>query len=253
MPTLGGDVDYGAFAHPYARHRRPDPRIAARLWAALGEARTVLNVGAGAGSYEPPDRHVIAIEPSAAMRAQRLPDRPAINAFAEALPLDDASVDAAMATMTVHQWSGLAAGLAELRRVSRGPVVLLVGDPDRLPRFWLNDYAPALIATEQRRYPAIADLAAAIGARARTELIPIPLDCTDGLCEAFYGRPERLLDEEVRRAQSSWSFLEPGVEETAVGALDADLRSGLWDDRHGHLRTQPNFEGALTLMVGYPH
>jgi SAM-dependent methyltransferase len=252
MTRIGGDFDYDKHGAGYAKQRRPDPRIAARIWAALGEAGTVVNVGAGAGSYEPQDRHVIAVEPSAAMRAQRPAGRPAIRGFAEDLPLDDRSVDAAMATMTVHQWADLAKGLAELRRVSRGPVVVLAGDPDALPRFWLNDYAPELVAAEQRRYPAIAEIAAAIGSHSGVEVIPIPLDCTDGLCEAFYGRPERLLNPEVRKAQSSWGFLESGVEDRAVAALAADLESGRWDERHGHLRTQPTYEGALTLIIGHP-
>ena len=248
MQRFGGDFDYDLHGAGYAEQRRPDPRIAARIWAALGDARTVVNVGAGAGSYEPLDRTVIAIEPSAAMRAQRPPDRPAIRGFAEDLPLDDRSVDAAMASMTVHQWADLAKGLSELRRVSRGPIVILAGDPDRLEHFWLNDYAPELIATEKRRYPGVAALAEALGPGARTEVVPIPFDCTDGLCEAFYGRPERLLDPAVRKAQSSWVFLTPGVEERFDKTLAADLDSGVWEARHGSMRLEPSYAGALTLV-----
>lgn len=249
----GGDFDYDALGGGYAAIRQPDPRIEALVHAALGDARTVVNVGAGAGSYEPADRHVIAIEPSATMRAQRRPGRaPAIGAMAEALPLDDDAVDAAMAMMTVHQWSDLDAGLAELRRVARGPVVVLGGDGDALPRYWLNDYAPELTAAEQRRYPPVAHIAERIGARAEVQMLPIPLDCTDGFTEAFYGRPERLLDPAVRAAQSSWGFVPDGAEARAVERLAADLESGRWDARHGHLRTQPTFQGSVCLIVGWP-
>ncbi|MEW5684369.1 MAG: methyltransferase domain-containing protein [Pseudomonadota bacterium] len=249
----GGDFDYDAHGHGYAAIRRPDPRIEAMVHAALGDARTVLNVGAGAGSYEPSDRHVIAIEPSAAMRAQRGPGRvPAVAAFAEALPLDDDTVDAVMAMMTVHQWSDTARGLAELRRVSRGPVVVLAGDGDSLPRYWLNDYAPDLIAAEQRRYPAIDWIARRVGTRAQVSTIPLHLDCTDGFTEAFYGRPERLLDPAVRAAQSSWRFMPEGAEARFVEAFSADLASGAWDERHGHLRTQATFESSMRLIVGRP-
>lgn len=252
MRSHGGDVDYETHGAGYAVQRRPDPRIAAEIVAALGKARTVVNVGAGAGSYEPDDLTVIAIEPAAAMRAQRPAHRPAIRAFAEALPLDDGAADAAMATMSIHQWSDLALGLSEMRRVARGPVVILAGDPDRLRRFWLNDYCPEVLAVERRRYPGMDHIAALLGGRSETRIVPIPLDCTDGLCEAFYGRPERLLDPAVRRSQSSWSFLEPGVEDRFVAALSADLASGRWDERHGHLRVQPTYDGALTLLVNYP-
>jgi len=250
MAAYGGDFDYDAHGAGYATIRQPDPRIEAVVHAALGDARTVVNVGAGAGSYEPADRYVIAVEPSAGMRAQRPPHRvPAIAGFAEALPLDDRSVDAAMAMMTVHQWSDTAKGLAELRRVSRGPVVLLVGDGDRLPLYWLNDYAPGLIKAEQGRYPSVAGLAEALGGGTIVS-VPVPMDCTDGFTEAFYARPERLLDPAVRAAQSSWKFMPAGEEDRFVEALTADLASGAWDERYGCLRTQPTYDGSMRLIVG---
>ena len=251
--AVGGDVDYERRGAGYAAQRRADPRIAARIHAALGDARTVLNVGAGAGSYEPLDRHVLAVEPSAVMRAQRPPGAAlAIEAVAEALPLDDRSVDAVMAVATVHQWPDMAKGLAELRRVSRGPVVVVAFDGPALERFWLNAYAPELIAAEQRRYPGLEAVVAGVGRDAEIRAVPIPMDCTDGFTEAFYGRPERLLDPAVRAAQSSWGFVDPQVEPRFVAALSADLVSGRWDARHGGLRTQPTYEGALRIVVGYP-
>ena len=244
-----GDFDYEAHDVGYAFVRRPDPRIEAMIHGALGDARTVLNVGAGAGSYEPRDRHVVAVEPSQAMRAQRpRPSAPAVIGRAEALPFDDGAFDAAMATLTIHQWQDLEKGLREVRRVTRGPIVLLTFDPARMERFWLARYAPELIAVEARRDPALARLEAALGPLAVSE-VPIPLDCTDGFTEAFYGRPERLLDPAVRAAQSSWGFLGEGEPARIVERLAADLESGAWDARHGALRTQPTFVGSLVLVV----
>ncbi|UJR85566.1 class I SAM-dependent methyltransferase [Sandaracinus amylolyticus] len=244
-----GDADYGRIGIGYASHRRPDPRIAACILDALGDARTVLNVGAGAGSYEPRDRDVTAVEPSASMRAQRPADLPAaIDGTAESLPFDDDTFDASMATFTVHQWSDLSAGLAEMRRVTRGPVLVLSCDPTALDRFWLARYAPEVIATEARRYPAIDMLVHLLGA-CDVISVPIPLDCTDGFGEAFYGRPERLLDPEVRRAQSAWSFVEPAAIERATRELAHDLEHGIWDARYGALRTAPTFDGSLRLVV----
>src|SRR5271170_3575948 len=164
-------VDYERHGRTYARHRRPDPRIAARIDAALGNARTVLNVGAGTGSYEPSDRWVLAVEPSATMRAQRPAGAaPAIDARAEALPFDDGAFDAAMACVTIHHWESPAAGLAELRRVARGPVVVFTFELDHLPA-WQLEYLREGVAKELPRFPAIDDVAAALGGRTRVERI----------------------------------------------------------------------------------
>jgi SAM-dependent methyltransferase len=246
-----GDFDYETHGAGYAVRRRSDPRIAALVHAALGPARTVLNVGAGAGSYEPEDRYVIAVEPSPAMRAQRPPGHvPAIAAAAEDLPFDDGAFDAAMATITVHQWSDLARGLAELRRVTRGPVVILTFDGDALDRFWLAEYAPEQIAVERRRYPPLPTLAAALGEGTEIRPVPVPIDCVDGFTEAYYARPEHLLDPAVRRSQSAWGFVEPAALDRAMARLAEDLASGAWDARHGALRAQPEFDGSLRLVVG---
>ncbi|MEV4639998.1 class I SAM-dependent methyltransferase [Actinoplanes sp. NPDC049548] len=252
-PPTAGDFDYDTKGHGYAAQRRPDPRIGALVHTALGDSRTVLNVGAGAGSYEPAGRYVLAVEPSAAMRAQRPPGAaPAVNATAEHLPFDDDSFDAAMATVTVHQWTDLDRGLAELRRVARDRVAVLTFDGDALDRLWLADYAPELIAAERRRYPAIAQIAEAIGRTAEVMNVPIPFDCVDGFTEAFYGRPEQFLDPQVRAAQSAWDFVDDAAQRRAVEALRSDLASGTWDARYGHLRTQLQFEGSLRLIVGRP-
>lgn len=251
-PTFG-DVDYEVHGGGYVHGRSTDPRIAALVHAALAGAGTVLNVGAGAGSYEPRDRHVLAVEPSAAMRAQRPPGLPpAINAVAEDLPFDDDSVDAAMAMVTVHQWSDPDQGLRELRRVSRGPVVVLTFAGDALDRLWLADYVPELVATERRRFPAIDRICAVLGGATTVTPVPVPADCVDGFAEAFYGRPESFLDPAVRRCQSAWSFVDDAVTERALARLRSDLASGAWDRRYGALRRQPTFVGALRLITALP-
>jgi ubiquinone/menaquinone biosynthesis C-methylase UbiE len=245
-------VDYDRHGRTYARHRRPDPRIAARIHAALGQARTVLNVGAGTGSYEPSDRWVLAVEPSATMRAQRpAAAAPAIDARAEALPLDDGAVDAAMACVTIHHWEQRDAGLAELRRVSRGPVVILTFELAGLPA-WQQDFLHEGLVLERPRFGAVEEVAAALGGRTRIERVPTPGDCSDGFFEAFWRRPEALLDPAVRGAQSMWPLLEPGVEERIVARLARALDSGAWDAEHGHLRAQDSFDGALRLVISEP-
>ncbi len=228
-----------------------DPQIAAQIRAALGDARTVLNVGAGAGAYEPADRAVTAVEPSEAMRAQRPPHLPrAVDAVAEALPFADASFDAAMSTFSAHHWRDLDKGLAEMRRVTRGPVVILTSDPDRVGDFWLADYAPEPTRLRAARYPAIGTIVSALGGRCRVETVPIPRDCADDFTEAFYGRPEMFLDPAVRRS-SGWDQLAAEAAAAFEAKLRDDLRSGAWDARHGALRTQPCFAGSLRLIVAH--
>ncbi|MFZ2050766.1 MAG: methyltransferase domain-containing protein [Solirubrobacteraceae bacterium] len=244
-------IDYDLHAPAYPAQRRADLRIAARVHAALGDARSVLNVGAGCGSYEPQDRDVLAVEPSAGMRAQRAPHlAPAIDASAEALPLDEGSFDAAMAMATIHHWRDPAAGLRELARVSRQRVVVLTFDPDVLADFWLfRDYVPQALADDQIRFPSIEQIVNALGGEVSVEPIPIPVDCTDGFLEAFYARPEAVLDPSVRAAQSVWPRLAEGVEKRAMAALRADLSSGAWEQLYGHLRGLPTYDGTLRLVV----
>jgi SAM-dependent methyltransferase len=246
-----GDANYGRIGKNYARYRRPEAEIAEFIRMALGDARSVLNVGAGAGSYEPVDRTVTAVEPSASMRAQRPAHLPtAIDAVAQSLPFADKSFDAAMATFTVHQWPDLKAGLNEVLRVTRDTVLVLSCEPDELDRFWLNEYAPEAIAVEAVRYPRMEAIVDALGGNAQVISVPIPLNCTDGFGEAYYGRPEHLLDPGARLACSAWSFVDPSVSERFVRHLNTDLESGLWDRKYGHLRQQPHFEGSLKLIVG---
>jgi SAM-dependent methyltransferase len=242
-------VDYEKHGRTYAHHRRPDPRIAERIHAALGGARTVLNVGAGTGSYEPTDRWVLAVEPSATMRAQRPADAaPAICAHAEALPFDDHAFDATMACVTIHHWESPEAGLVELRRVARGPVVVFTFELDYLPS-WQLDFLAEGLAIERPRFPSIDRVVAALGGRTRVERVPTPGDCVDGFFEAFWARPEALLDPSVRGAQSMWALLDPRVEERIVTRLSAAIESGAWDAEHGHLRHQDSYDGALRLVI----
>jgi hypothetical protein len=246
-----GDANYGAIGRRYADFRKPDPRIAELIEKALGDARTIVNVGAGAGSYEPVGRQVTAVEPSQSMRDQRPPHLPAaIDTVAEHLPFDDASFDAAMSTFSVHQWKDLDAGLRELRRVTRCPVVIMTCEPAELDRFWLHAYCPEVIAVEAVRYPPVEQIARTLGARSEILPVPIPLDCTDGFNEAYYGRPDMLLDPDARLACSAWSFVKDDVVRRFEDTLGGDLRSGRWDQRYGRLREQPFFEGSLKLIVG---
>ncbi len=245
-------VDYDDHGRTYSRHRRAEERIAARITAALGDAQTVLNVGAGTGSYEPDDRWVLAVEPSAAMRAQRPPGAaPAVVARAEALPFDDSSFDAAMACLTIHHWEPPAAGLAELRRVTRGPVVVFTLEPGQM-QDWQLEFLREALAIEGSRLPPAADVAAMLGGRTRIECIPTPADCADGFFEAFWNRPEALLDPGVRASQSLWALTGSEVEERIVARLGAALESGDWDTRFGHLRQQASLNGSLRLIVSEP-
>lgn len=248
-----GDADYGLIGGTYSDFRRPDPRIAAIVRDAFGDAQSVLNVGAGAGGYEPVGLDVTAVEPSASMRAQRPAHlAPALDAVAESLPFTDAFFDAAMTTFSVHQWADLPAGLAEIRRVTRGPVAILTCDPDLLDRFWLVEYAPEVIETERRRYPSLAALADGLGGSVTIEPVPIPLDCTDGFNEAYYGRPEALLDAGARAACSAWSFVSPTSAEEYADRVRRALDSGEWDRRHGEWRHRARFEGSLVLVRALP-
>lgn len=249
---MAGQVDYDEHGRFYTLGRRADPRIEARIHAALGDARTVLNVGAGTGSYEPQDRWVLAVEPSATMRAQRPPGAaPALAASAEALPLDDDSVDAAMACVTVHHWRDRAGGLAEMRRVARGPVVVFTFELEALPA-WQLELLSEPIAIERPRFGSVEQVAAELGGRTRIETIATPADCADGFFEAFWNRPEALLDPEVRASQSIWQLLDPGVEEGIVARLRDELESGAWDREHRHLRERDSYEGALRLVISEP-
>jgi SAM-dependent methyltransferase len=238
---------YDASRAAYTVTRRPDPRIAAAIERALGDARSVANVGAGAGSYESPAREIIAIEPSETMRAQRPPGAAeAIDARAERLPLEDGSVDAAMAILTLHHWDDPMAGLRELRRVARGPAVVLTFDASAAESLWLvRDYLPELAAIDRARFPTIEQTVEALGGSATVERVPIPHDCRDGFLGAFWRRPERYLEPAIRPGISTFGELDPDVLERGLGKLRNDLDSGAWRRRYGGLL------GLDELDIGY--
>lgn len=238
---------YDRIGGGYSRLRRTEPRIATRIWTALGDARTVLNVGAGTGSYEPPDRDVTAVEPSAVMRAQRPPGAaPCIEAAAEALPFSDRSFDAAMAVLSDHHWRDPIAGMRELRRVARR-VVVFQFDDEQFPRFWLvRDYLPEFAAVSRQR-PTLVERAAVIGAR--IEPVPIPWNCVDGFFHAYWRRPHLYLDARLRRATSVWARLGPQVENRAVQELGADLESGRWQRRNAELIELQEADLGARLLV----
>jgi SAM-dependent methyltransferase len=247
---MSGGQLYDTIGAAYTVTRRTEPRIAARIWAALGDARTVLNVGAGTGSYEPPDRDVIAVEPSALMRAQR-PSGPApcVAALAESLPFEDQSFDAAMAVSTVHHWQDPIAGLREMRRVARRVVVFTFDATDTgwHRRFWLTrDYLPE-VADLLVGLPSLAEQARTIGAR--VEPVLIPWDCADGFFEAYWRRPEAYLDDQVRRGVSVWARVGPKAEQRAVRSLRADLFSGWWTERNRDLAALNAAELGLRLLI----
>jgi SAM-dependent methyltransferase len=253
MPERG--TRYERIGHGYARLRREDPRIAAPITAALRDARTVVNVGAGAGSYEPRDRYVIAIEPSDVMAAQRPPELPpAIRATAGRLPLRDDSVDAAMAILTVHHWDAeREAGVRELRRVATGPVVILTYVSEVSNEMWLmKEYLPEVADLDRQIFPGVDQLTAWLGGAVRVETIPIHRDSPDWMLGAFWAHPERVLSPDARNATSGFARMPQATVDRVVAALERDLRSGQWDRRHGELRELDECDVGLRLVVGTP-
>jgi SAM-dependent methyltransferase len=238
---------YDTIGATYTVTRCTEPRIAAQVWAAFGDARTVLNVGAGTGSYEPSRLDVTAVEPSAVMRAQRPAGAaPCVDATAERLPFEDQSFDAAMAFATIDHWQDPIAGLREMRRVARR-VVVFTCDASDLDLFWLNrDYLPEYAGLWAGR-PSLTELAGAIGAR--TEPVLVPWDCADGFYHAFWRRPGAYLDEHVRRGMSIWARVGPDAEQRAVHRLRDDLASGQWAERNRDLVNLDAAELGLRLLI----
>lgn len=233
---------YDQIGEGYARRRQPDPRIALAIGSALGDARTVVNVGAGTGSYEPADRIVTAVEPSETMIGQRREDAaPCVRAPAEALPFETSAFDAAMAVLTIHHWSNWRAGLSEMRRVARRRIALLTFDAETTD-FWLMcDYFPELIELDRRIMPTLRDLADALGEFQATP-VPVPHDCVDGFLGAYWRRPHVYLDPVARRSMSSFAQIEA---DTGLERLARDLEDGTWQERYSQLL------GLEELDLGY--
>jgi SAM-dependent methyltransferase len=240
---------YNLMGHGYSGVRRPDPRLAAGIWSALGDAASVVNVGAGTGSYEQHDRDVIAIEPSEVMIAQRPANAArAIQASAEALPLEDKSVDAALAVLALQHWDDVELGLGEMVRVARRRVVLVTMDVDVLADLWLiRDYLPEALAAHAAGFPSIMWLLGVVPGSTASPM-PVPRDCTDGFMAAFWGRPKAYLDPEIRSGTSVWHQLAPAVVTRALGKLQNDVESGEWDRRYGDLRQQSTLDVGLRLI-----
>ena len=237
---------YDTIGLDYANLRRPDARIAARIEAALGNAKSVLNVGAGTGSYEPKNRDVTALEPSAEMIAQRAPDAaPAVQGTADALPFEDDSFDAAMAVLTVHHWPDLGAGLDEMRRVARDRIVILTFDP-ACRNAWLLDYLPALAELDEAQMPPIEAYAKHFG-DVDVEPIAVPHDCSDGFLYAYWRRPQAYLDPRIRKGSSSFWKLD-GLED-GLARLEADLASGEWEARYGEVLSLTQYDAGYRLVT----
>ena len=236
---------YDTIGINYAELRQPDPRIAKVIEHALGTARTVLNVGAGAGSYEPADRQVTAVEPSREMIRQRKPGAAkAIEASADNLPLPDKSFDAAMAILTIHHWPDKRTGLAEMRRVTRGPIILLTFDPAHRP--WLTDYLPELAALDEANMPAMSDYARWLGPVQITPVL-VPHDCSDGFLYAYWRRPAAYLDERIRSGSSSFWTIRNA--EAGLANLKRDLETGAWERRYAHVLTLNEYDAGYRLVV----
>jgi ubiquinone/menaquinone biosynthesis C-methylase UbiE len=249
---MGSDSQptYDTMGRGYRAVRQPDPRLANKIAAALGDSQTVLNVGAGTGSYEPVDRWVLAVEPSSVMIAQRPPEAaPVLQTTVQDLPLADRSVDAAMAILTVHHWPDIEAGLRRLLRVVRQRIVIVTMDVATLARLWIiDDYLPELLGQHAARFPSINRLCELLPSSS-VEVLAVPPDCTDEFLAALWARPHALLDPATRAATSPWYELPPATIEAALARLEGDLQDGTWLERYGHLLDQAELDVGLRLIT----
>ena len=240
-------VLYDQIGASYAETRRADPRIARAIRAALGDTTSVVNIGAGSGSYEPTDQSVVPVEPSEAMISQRPSSLPApLRGTAESLPLADKSVDAALAVLTAHHWTDRPAALAEIRRVARRRAVFFTHDPDAAFG-WLDDYFPGLAGGTASRYPEFAEFE--VLGRITVEPVPIPADCTDGFTAAYWRRPDAYLDDAVRANMSTFALLEDQVVAGGVARLARDLADRSWHRRYASLLTLPELDVGYRLVI----
>jgi SAM-dependent methyltransferase len=248
--VLSEGVAYDKIGRTYSKTRREDPRIAAQILDALGDAGTVLNVGAGTGNYEPSDRQVVAVDPSAEMIGQRRNSaRHVLRGVAEALPFRDRTFDASMAILTIHHWTNAALGLKELRRVSARQVVFFF-EPLHTHQFWALDYFPEAIAIQsEHNAPGLDLIRQALRVR-EVRTVLVPCDCTDGFGLAFWARPEAYLETDVQAGMSWLALLSPEARKRGSDRLAADLASGDWDRRNGHLRALEEFDGGYRIAIG---
>ena len=250
MSPPPGAPRYDTIGRTYARARRADPRVAAPILAALGDAHTVVNVGAGTGNYEPADRSVVAVEPSGIMIDQRPPGAaPVVQGVAERLPVATGAFDAAMALLTVHHWSDLGAGLREMERVAERQVIFLF-DASITNTYWLvDDYFPeARTLQSEQHAPTPDDIGRHLDVQ-RVEVVPVPGDCVDGFGGSYWQRPEAYLGPSVRAGISWLAQLDPSVVDRNVARLATELADGRWDARYGHLRDQDSLDIGYRLVV----
>jgi SAM-dependent methyltransferase len=242
--------NYDEIGVGYSTTRQPDPRIAAQIDRALGESNSLVNVGAGTGSYEPRDRRVIAVEPSARMISQRPSDSaPAIQATAERLPLHDNSVDAALAILTVHHWTDPQLGIAQMLRVARNRVVILTWDQSVWESFWLfRDYLPVACEFDRRRAVAISEIETALGA-SQISTVSIPRDCVDGFHGAFWQRPDAYLDRRVRAGISTYAEMSSNEFEDGLKRLAADIQNGAWEKKYRQLLELDELDLGYRIIV----
>jgi len=246
---------YDAIGTEYIATRREDPRIAAQIRTALGDARSLVNVGAGAGAYEPHDRRVIPIEPSEVMIAQRDPGAaPAVRAAAWPLPLRDQSVDAAMAILSLDHWDDdQERGVKEMRRVARGPVVILTVDPKVSEQMWLiADYLPEVAELDRRTFPTLEMLRRWLDASVAVQELLIHRQTPDWMLASFWAHPERVLDPQARNSTSGFARMPPRIVNRVVDAVERDLKNGIWEARHGSLRALDEYDAGLRLVVSTP-
>lgn len=237
---------YDSIGHGYPKRRQPDPRIAVQILRALGNAASVVNVGAGTGSYEPCDRQVVAVEPSKVMIRQRASNAaPVVQASATHLPFRDASVDASLAVLTIHHWPDLPRGLQELRRIARQTVVILTFDTSA-GWFWLADYFPEMSEIDRQSMPSLAEIQRHLGDITVFD-VPVPHDCKDGFLGAYWRRPHAYLDVNIRSSISLFSKLKSV--ETRLAALRADLDSGAWYERYQHLLDRSELDIGYRLIT----
>jgi SAM-dependent methyltransferase len=233
----------------YTSFRQPDPRIAAQIWQAVGDATRIVNVGAGAGSYELGDRNLVAVEPSATMIQQRPPDAPpVVQATAEHLPFPDHYFEVGLALLTVHHWVDMDAGLAELRRVSRCQVIFTF-DPAMHDALWVfHEYVPASLGfAEEAPLQKVID---ALGSdRVEIQVVPVPADCTDGFASAYWQRPDKYLSPSARAGISAFARLSDADVEPGMTRLERDLENGTWHERHADLMFMDSFDAGLRLVI----
>lgn len=237
---------YDVIGRGYSSQRQPDPRIYQAILEALGDAQSIVNVGAGTGSYEPRDRSVVAVEPSQIMIDQRDENSaPVIQATASALPFEDNSFDAALAILTIHHWDDQRLGLSELRRVARKRTVIFTWDPS-FDNFWLTDYFPEILEIDKRIFPKVAEFYGEFG-EVKVHRVEIPTDCTDGFLCAYWSRPHAYLDPAVRAGISTFSL----ISDVDIGLkkLESDLSNGVWESRYGKSKDLPALDLGYVLVT----